>query len=604
MIGRGADGLQPGSELTVKEQIVATGLAATNPPPPQTNGVYDLSTQFSAASNPAGVWSYGWESSLGGGFTLLTNYVLDHGNNGVGIETWYFGGSGPPAVYHNGTTNTVTSDSGAGNFPPGSTWFYAGPSAPQNYGAIRFTVPSGGSGVYALSTSVQSYLNGSISGDTDFHVVWNGLEVFDQFLPGNGGANFAGTIALSAGDTVDFLSGRGADNNLYGSGLKIAASFALTNGLVTITTNPPPPPQTNGVYNLSTQFSPTSNPDGAWSYGWEGTNRATFTPYGNHLSVPDDHGLGLDVWDSYPGSSEIAFNPSTNTAVLNGGQQLCPPGSVWCAAGAPGEPDYFATVRFTVPPGGDGSYSVAAGVKPAIIGSLAGAYEFRVDHNGVEIFGQALGATQGANFSNLVTLVAGDTIDLLVGRGTNATASGAEPFLNATITLIAAATNTPTPPVITVEPASQSVTVGQSVTLGVTATGSGPLEYQWYAGAAGNSNSPIPGATNATFSPGQLYSSQSFWVSVENGAGSADSTTATVTVNPVSQPSLSLQLTAGLPFITIEGLTGTSYRIQYSSNLAGTNWTTLFQLSLPSSSFTFSDTSATNSFRFYRAVTP
>jgi hypothetical protein len=52
-------------------------------------------------------------------------------------------------------------------------------------------------------------------------------------------------------------------------------------------------------------------------------------------------------------------------------------------------------------------------------------------------------------------------------------------------------TNPATPaPTITQQPASQSVTVGQTATFSVVATGDAPMSYQWYMnGAAAGSNS-------------------------------------------------------------------------------------------------------------------
>jgi hypothetical protein len=40
-------------------------------------------------------------------------------------------------------------------------------------------------------------------------------------------ANFVETVTLAAGDTIDFAVGRGADGNLYGSGLQISATLTL-----------------------------------------------------------------------------------------------------------------------------------------------------------------------------------------------------------------------------------------------------------------------------------------------------------------------------------------------------------------------------------------
>jgi hypothetical protein len=87
-----------------------------------------------------------------------------------------------------------------------------------------------------------------------------------------------------------------------------------------------------------------------------------------------------------------------------------------------------------------------------------------------------------------------------------------------------------TPPSITSQPQSATITSGGSVTLSVSATGTATLAYQWYTGTASNTSSPIPGGTGSsiTVSP---TSTTNYWVRVSNGCGTADSGTATVTVN-------------------------------------------------------------------------
>lgn len=90
------------------------------------------------------------------------------------------------------------------------------------------------------------------------------------------------------------------------------------------------------------------------------------------------------------------------------------------------------------------------------------------------------------------------------------------------------------PPVITGQPASQTVTPGTSVTLSVSATGTaGPFTYQWYIGAAGNTSNPVPGATlsSLTVTPGMTTT---YWVRVGSGCGATNSNAATITVTTVS----------------------------------------------------------------------
>ncbi|MHB8523739.1 MAG: LamG-like jellyroll fold domain-containing protein [Limisphaerales bacterium] len=174
-------------------------------------------------------------------------------------------------------------------------------------------------------------------------------------------------------------------------------------------------------------------------------------------------------------------------------------------------------------------------------------------------------------------------------------------FTNATAPMFVLITSSPS---ITAQPKSQSTRVGQSATVSVTVNGSAPLEFQWYAGLTGDRNSPITGATNLAFTTPPLFSAVNFWVEVKNPFGSISSDTASVTLIPDNAASLTIQITAGIPFLSIEGIPGTGYRIDYTTDLRTTNWARLLNLTLPSSPFTFSDSGVTNSFRFYRAVVP
>lgn len=194
----------------------------------QSSRVYDVSRDFSpAAANPNGPWSYGWKSGLDGAFSLLAVHETYTVENGVPVEVLWFAARSNPMVGYNATTNTAIHDSGQAVLPPGTVWFEAGyDGTAQNFSAIRFTVPSGETGLYRLESAVQCYLDGDRSGDTDYHVVVNGGEVFGQFLAPRTATGYTNTLSLAAGDTVDFMVGRGADGHAYGSGLKIQATLS------------------------------------------------------------------------------------------------------------------------------------------------------------------------------------------------------------------------------------------------------------------------------------------------------------------------------------------------------------------------------------------
>jgi hypothetical protein len=190
------------------------------------SAAYDLSTDFSPTSNPSGAWTYGASVTLGGAFTPFTVHQSGNSQNGVPMDFWQFGPFNP-AIVHNGTATTAIGDGGQGVYPPGTVLLFpgGGTSYVFAFGVARFTVPAGQSGSYQIQSAVQSYLNGNLSGDCDYHVLDNGAELFGQFLPGNSGTNFSTTLNLAAGDTIDFVVGRGLDGNGDGSGLKIQASL-------------------------------------------------------------------------------------------------------------------------------------------------------------------------------------------------------------------------------------------------------------------------------------------------------------------------------------------------------------------------------------------
>jgi fibronectin type 3 domain-containing protein len=101
--------------------------------------------------------------------------------------------------------------------------------------------------------------------------------------------------------------------------------------------------------------------------------------------------------------------------------------------------------------------------------------------------------------------------------------------------------STATAPSITTQPASQTVTAGQSVTFSVVASGTAPLGYQWQ-----KNGTAISGATASsyTISPAQASDAGNYSVVVSNSAGSATSSTATLTVNAATGFAAHIQFNA------------------------------------------------------------
>lgn len=138
---------------------------------------------------------------------------------------------------------------------------------------------------------------------------------------------------------------------------------------------------------------------------------------------------------------------------------------------------------------------------------------------------------------------------------------------------------------------------GRDATLSVAAWGSGNLSYQWY-----KNGQPVSGGTNGTlvfpslqFGDGGLYS-----VVVTSPYGSITNTPAQLVVNPAN---ISLGLAA---MITIEGVAGFTYGIEYTTDLQNTNsWQSLTNITLTQPIQIWADTSTnvlTSPKRFYRVT--
>ena len=131
---------------------------------------------------------------------------------------------------------------------------------------------------------------------------------------------------------------------------------------------------------------------------------------------------------------------------------------------------------------------------------------------------------------------------------------------------------TATAPDITTQPASETLTAGQSANFSVSATGSAPLAYQWKKGGA-----PISGATSRSYSTGPTTAGENgatFTVTVSNSAGAATSDPATLTVSAAAlAPAITAQpksvtVTAGQPATFAVTASGTA-PLQYQWNRDG-----------------------------------
>ena len=134
-----------------------------------------------------------------------------------------------------------------------------------------------------------------------------------------------------------------------------------------------------------------------------------------------------------------------------------------------------------------------------------------------------------------------------------------------------ASSNPQSAPTIVVQPASQTVTAGQTASFSVTAAGTLPLSYQW-----NENGSAISGATSSTYTTPPTTSADNgaqFNVVVSNAKGSVTSTTATLTVTPASTVTIT---TTSLPNGTVQ--------TAYSATLQATGGTSPYTWSVTSGS--------------------
>lgn len=110
---------------------------------------------------------------------------------------------------------------------------------------------------------------------------------------------------------------------------------------------------------------------------------------------------------------------------------------------------------------------------------------------------------------------------------------GARTNASTTVTVLAA------PPVITTQPASQTVAAGSPVTFTVAATGTAPFSYQWF-----KDGTAIAGATSATLTLPYVLARDAgdYSVTVTNAASSASSASAALTI---SGPAAIVQVATG-----------------------------------------------------------
>src|SRR5437588_2675412 len=187
--------------------IPEAGSAQTqNPETPD----YDAVQDFSIISNPNGVWSYGWQSSLGSPLNL---YTVTDTTSISGMSAWLESGTyfaNPPYVAHNATSNVICVSTFC--VPPTCLHLHPGPN--NEVTVVRWTAPS--SGAFRVQGAVAGLDHAPTT--TRFYEVVNSNRILlsapiDSY---RSPVLFHHVLTVSAGYTVDFAVDFGQDGNYFG----------------------------------------------------------------------------------------------------------------------------------------------------------------------------------------------------------------------------------------------------------------------------------------------------------------------------------------------------------------------------------------------------
>ncbi len=158
-------------------------------------------------------------------------------------------------------------------------------------------------------------------------------------------------------------------------------------------------------------------------------------------------------------------------------------------------------------------------------------------------------------------------------------------------------------PAIITQPQNQTVAAGSEVVFTVGVSGTSPLAFQWSHGS-----SALPGATAQTLilTNVQAANAGTYGVVVTNLAGKVTSARATLQVTqggggtPQTQTIVSPSFSKGTFGFSVQTQTGFTYTLEYKKALTDAAWTTLQAAPGTGAVISLSDTSASDSTRFYR----
>lgn len=191
--------------------------------------VFDAVNDFSMTSNPAGPWSYGYTTGLGGSFS---RHATPEFNSPPGVDDWASPGIAPFfKVSKNSTGATIPGNPPTYTFPPDMLFMH--PTSGGLYDVVRWTAPT--SGNYSFQGKFAGLDFVTAVADTDVHVLRGSLNLVPPVVLHGVGTEqaFSFNLFVNGGDAIDFAVGIGPSGFVQNdsTGLKVLITPSnLSNG--------------------------------------------------------------------------------------------------------------------------------------------------------------------------------------------------------------------------------------------------------------------------------------------------------------------------------------------------------------------------------------
>lgn len=196
---------------------------------------YDLERDSSIDLNPAGVWRYGWSSTIGGPLTLLEARTQTMRPTGAQYTRWSPDERNTPSISirRSETLGASSSTSATNRLPnlimtPGESEPDSAtkPAPKRRFAVCRFVTPLGHSGNYQIDLTATLPTDSPTNATSELHLVVNGDEHFGRLVRFGELVSWTHNQQLKDGDVVDFVCGRGITRSAERSKLVLSATIS------------------------------------------------------------------------------------------------------------------------------------------------------------------------------------------------------------------------------------------------------------------------------------------------------------------------------------------------------------------------------------------